>query len=76
MTAPAPVLPLSPPPALHLQSRGHWPYDEAATTGVEAHSSDVDEGQLLIALRAERASEVFARTGRVVGAWTTRTGED
>ncbi|MCA0144184.1 PaaI family thioesterase [Blastococcus sp. LR1] len=32
------------------------------------------EGEaLLIALRAERASEVFARTGRAVGAWTSKT---
>ncbi|MGY1837216.1 PaaI family thioesterase [Blastococcus sp. SYSU DS0510] len=32
------------------------------------------EGEaLLIALRAERANEVFARTGRDVGAWTSRS---
>ena len=32
------------------------------------------EGEaLLIALRADRASEVFAKTGRAVGAWTTKT---
>jgi uncharacterized protein (TIGR00369 family) len=32
------------------------------------------EGEaLLIALRAERASEVFARTGRAVGAWIEQT---
>jgi uncharacterized protein (TIGR00369 family) len=32
------------------------------------------EGEaLLIALRAERASEVFAKTGRAVGAWSERT---
>ncbi|WP_104522390.1 PaaI family thioesterase [Blastococcus atacamensis] len=32
------------------------------------------EGEaLLVALRAERAAEVFARTGRVVGAWSERT---
>ncbi|MDP5182222.1 PaaI family thioesterase [Blastococcus sp. BMG 814] len=32
------------------------------------------EGEaLLVALRAERASEVFARTGRDVGAWTSRS---
>lgn len=31
-----------------------------------------DGEALLVALRAERASEVFARTGRDVGAWTER----
>ena len=28
-----------------------------------------------MALRAERAAEVFAPTGRAVGAWTSRTGD-
>jgi acyl-coenzyme A thioesterase PaaI-like protein len=30
---------------------------------------------VLVALRADRASEVFARTGRAVGAWTTRSSD-
>ena len=34
------------------------------------------EGEaVLIALRAERASEVFARTGRAVGAWTSKPAD-
>ena len=52
MTAPALAPSVPRAPALRLESRGPWPYYEAATTGVEAHSSDVDEGQLLVALRA------------------------
>jgi uncharacterized protein (TIGR00369 family) len=35
------------------------------------------EGEaLLVALRADRASAVFAKTGRAVGAWTTRSADD
>jgi hypothetical protein len=30
---------------------------------------------VLVALRSERASEVFARTGRAVGAWTTKSSD-
>ncbi|MGY2075002.1 PaaI family thioesterase [Blastococcus sp. SYSU DS0828] len=40
--------------------------DDPATTLAEGEA-------LLVALRAERASEVFARTGRDVGAWTSRS---
>ena len=40
--------------------------DDPGTTLAEA------EG-LLVSLRADRAAEVFARTGRAVGAWTTRS---
>ncbi|MGY2004495.1 PaaI family thioesterase [Blastococcus sp. SYSU DS1024] len=39
--------------------------DDPATTLAEGEA-------LLVALRAERASEVFAKTGRSVAAWTTR----
>ncbi|WP_456598966.1 PaaI family thioesterase [Blastococcus sp. SYSU DS0616] len=39
--------------------------DDPATTLAEGEA-------LLVALRAERASEVFAKTGRPVAAWTTR----
>lgn len=46
---------LAPPhsrrPAGRLESRSLWPFDEAAITGVEAQSSDVEEARLLIALR-------------------------
>jgi len=42
--------------------------DDPATTLAEA------EG-MLVALRAERAAEVFAPTGRAVGAWTTRSSD-
>ncbi|MCF6506903.1 PaaI family thioesterase [Blastococcus sp. MG754426] len=40
--------------------------DDPGTTLAEGEA-------LLVALRAERASEVFARTGRDVGAWTSRS---
>jgi uncharacterized protein (TIGR00369 family) len=42
--------------------------DDPGTTLAEA------EG-LLVSLRAERASEVFARTGRNVGAWTSKSSD-
>jgi acyl-coenzyme A thioesterase PaaI-like protein len=42
--------------------------DDPGTTLAEA------EG-VLIALRADRATEVFARTGRPVGAWTTKSSD-
>jgi uncharacterized protein (TIGR00369 family) len=42
--------------------------DDPATTLAEAEA-------VLIALRADRASEVFARTGRAVGAWTSRSSD-
>ncbi|MBN1091933.1 PaaI family thioesterase [Blastococcus sp. TML/M2B] len=42
--------------------------DDPATTLAEA------EG-LFVALRPERAADVFAATGRPVAAWTTRTGD-
>jgi uncharacterized protein (TIGR00369 family) len=42
--------------------------DDPDTTLAEA------EG-LLVSLRAERASEVFARTGRAVGAWTSKSSD-
>ncbi|WP_448624815.1 PaaI family thioesterase [Geodermatophilus sp. URMC 64] len=42
--------------------------DDPGTTLAEA------EG-LLVSLRAERASEVFARTGRAVGAWTSKSSD-
>ncbi|SOE02562.1 PaaI family thioesterase [Blastococcus haudaquaticus] len=43
--------------------------DDPTTTLAEA------EG-LFVALRPERAADVFAPTGRDVGAWTTRSGDD
>jgi uncharacterized protein (TIGR00369 family) len=43
--------------------------DDPATTLAEA------EG-LFVALRPERAADVFARTGRSIGAWTSRSGDD
>jgi acyl-coenzyme A thioesterase PaaI-like protein len=42
--------------------------DDPGTTLAEAEA-------VLVALRADRASEVFARTGRAVGAWTTRSSD-
>jgi RNA polymerase sigma-70 factor, ECF subfamily len=51
VTAAALARPLSLRPARRLESRRPWPFYEAATTGVEAQSSDVDEAQLLTALR-------------------------
>ena len=42
--------------------------DDLATTLAEGEA-------VLVALRAERASEVFARTGRAVGAWTTKSSD-
>jgi acyl-CoA thioesterase FadM len=43
--------------------------DDHGTTLAEA------EG-LFVALRPERAADVFARTGRNVAAWTTRSGDE
>ena len=42
--------------------------DDPGTTLAEGEA-------VLVALRADRASEVFARTGRAVGAWTTRSSD-
>jgi uncharacterized protein (TIGR00369 family) len=42
--------------------------DDPGTTLAEGEA-------LLVALRAETASEVFAKTGRAVGAWTTRSAD-
>jgi len=42
--------------------------DDPGTTLAEAEA-------LLVALRADRASEVFARTGRAVGAWTQKSSD-
>jgi acyl-coenzyme A thioesterase PaaI-like protein len=42
--------------------------DDPGTTLAEAEA-------LLVALRAERAAEVFAPTGRSVGAWTAKAGD-
>ncbi|NYJ06847.1 PaaI family thioesterase [Petropleomorpha daqingensis] len=42
--------------------------DDPATTLAEGEA-------VLVALRSERASEVFAKTGRAVGAWTTRSSD-
>jgi acyl-coenzyme A thioesterase PaaI-like protein len=42
--------------------------DDPGTTLAEAEA-------VLVALRAERAAEVFAPTGRAVGAWTSRAGD-
>jgi uncharacterized protein (TIGR00369 family) len=42
--------------------------DDPGTTLAEAEA-------VLVALRADRAEEVFARTGRAVGAWTTRSSD-
>jgi acyl-coenzyme A thioesterase PaaI-like protein len=42
--------------------------DDPDTTLAEAEA-------LLVALRADRASEVFAKTGRAVGAWTTKSSD-
>ena len=42
--------------------------DDPGTTLAEGEA-------VLVALRADRASEVFAPTGRAVGAWTTRSSD-
>jgi uncharacterized protein (TIGR00369 family) len=42
--------------------------DDPGTTLAEGEA-------VLIALRADRASEVFAKTGRAVGAWTTKSSD-
>ena len=42
--------------------------DDPATTLVEGEA-------VLVALRSDRAAEVFARTGRAVGAWTTKSSD-
>jgi acyl-coenzyme A thioesterase PaaI-like protein len=42
--------------------------DDPGTTLAEAEA-------VLVALRPERASDVFGRTGRTVGAWTTRAAD-
>jgi acyl-coenzyme A thioesterase PaaI-like protein len=42
--------------------------DDPGTTLAEGEA-------VLVALRSERASEVFAKTGRAVGAWTTRSSD-
>ncbi|HEY0507354.1 MAG TPA: hypothetical protein VGD12_04740, partial [Blastococcus sp.] len=43
--------------------------DDPDTTLAEA------EG-LFVALRPERAAAVFAKTGRDIGAWTSRSGDE
>jgi acyl-coenzyme A thioesterase PaaI-like protein len=48
----------------------------ATLTAADDPGTTLAEGQaLLVALRAERAAEVFAPTGRAVGAWTSRSDE-
>ena len=42
--------------------------DDPGTTPAEAEA-------VLVALRSDRAAEVFAKTGRAVGAWTTRSSD-
>ena len=42
--------------------------DDPGTTLAEGEA-------VLVALRSERASEVFAKTGRAVGAWTTKSSD-
>ena len=43
--------------------------DDPGTTLAEGEA-------VLVALRADRATEVFARTGRAVGAWTSKSSDD
>jgi acyl-coenzyme A thioesterase PaaI-like protein len=42
--------------------------DDPGTTLAEGEA-------VLVALRSDRASEVFAKTGRAVGAWTTKSSD-
>jgi RNA polymerase sigma-70 factor (ECF subfamily) len=51
VTAAALAWPLSLRPARRLESRRPWPFYEAAITGAETRSSDVDDARLLTALR-------------------------
>ena len=49
----------------------------ASLTTAADRATVLAEGEaVLVALRPERATEVFARTGRAVAAWTDRSGTD